>query len=334
MALLGQPIDDRTAALALPLPHIRNYQEDDVPRLRAALELIDTALQLMGLDMDSRDDALAAADQALAARAALLEYTAARPTAVVYGYDAQGRVATVTATVGGVARVTTYTYDAQGRVATVAYPVAGGLLRQSLHSISYETLAHVPSYAQWLAGQDWTKSYRRHRKNLQLIGLNDVEKRWVLKNPSHLFALEALMATYPDALVVQCHRPPETIMASMCSLAQHTTAGWSNTFQGKVIGDDALETWSRGLRLFNTERAKHDPAQFYDLDYSALVADPVGAVADIYRHFGIEMTDEARAAISDTDEQSKQGPRAPKHTYSLADYGLTAEQVKERFAGL
>lgn len=43
------------------------------------------------------------------------------------------------------------------------------LLRQSLHSVSYETLAHVPSYAQWLARQDWTKSYQRHRKNLQLI---------------------------------------------------------------------------------------------------------------------------------------------------------------------
>ena len=122
MALLGQPIDERTAALALPLPHIGNYQEDDVPRLRAALELIDTALQLMGLDMDSRDDALAS-------RAALLEYDAGRPSAVVYGYDAQGRVATVTATVGGVARVTTYTYDAQGRVTTVAYPVPGGLVR-------------------------------------------------------------------------------------------------------------------------------------------------------------------------------------------------------------
>ena len=122
MALLGQPIDERTAALALPLPHIGNYQEDDVPRLRTALELIDTALQLMGLDMDSRDDALAS-------RAALLEYDAGRPSAVVYGYDAQGRVASVTATVGGVARVTTYTYDAQGRVATVSYPVAGGLVR-------------------------------------------------------------------------------------------------------------------------------------------------------------------------------------------------------------
>ena len=33
-------------------------------------------------------------------------------------------------------------------------------------------------------------------------------------------------------------------------------------------------------------------------------------------------------------EASKQGPRAPKHTYSLADYGLTEEQVKERFREL
>ena len=74
------------------------------------------------------------------------------------------------------------------------------LLRQSLHLVSYETLAHLPTYSQWLAKQDWTKSYQRHRKNLQLIGLNDAEKRWVLKNPSHLFALDALFETYPDVL--------------------------------------------------------------------------------------------------------------------------------------
>ena len=149
------------------------------------------------------------------------------------------------------------------------------LLRQSLHSVSYETLAHLPTYSQWLAKQDWTRAYRRHRKNLQLIGLNDAEKRWVLKNPSHLFALDALFATYPDALVVQCHRPAETIMASMCSLAQHTTEGWSNSFKGDGDRADAMETWSRGLELFNAERAKHDPAQFYDVDYFEFIADPI-----------------------------------------------------------
>ena len=208
------------------------------------------------------------------------------------------------------------------------------LLRQSVHSVSYETLAHVPTYAQWLAQQDWTRSYQRHRKNLQLIGLNDPEKRWALKNPSHLFALDAVFATYPDALVIQCHRPAETIMASMCSLSQHTTAGWSNSFVGETIGADSLETWSRGLQSFNAVRAEQNPAQFYDVDYFALIKEPLRTVEEIYSHFGIEMTDDARAAITRTDDESKKGPRAPKHTYSLADYGLTEDQVKDRFRGL
>jgi hypothetical protein len=208
------------------------------------------------------------------------------------------------------------------------------LLRQSLQSVSYETLAHIPTYSRWLSQQDWTKPYRRHRKNLQLIGLDEPEKRWVLKNPSHLFALDALFATYPDALVVQCHRPAETIMASMCSLAQHTTEGWSNVFTGDVIGQDSLETWSRGLELFTAERAKHDPAQFYDLDYFEFIKDPISVVEKVYQTFGIEFTDAAREAMTVMHAQSQQGPRAPKHIYSLADYGLTDEQVEERFAGL
>ena len=208
------------------------------------------------------------------------------------------------------------------------------LLRQSVHSVSYETLAHVPTYSRWLAGQDWTAPYRRHRRNLQLIGLRDVGKRWVLKNPSHLFALDALLATYPDALVIQCHRPAETIMASMCSLTQHTTAGWSHSFVGPTIGADALETWSRGLERFNAVRARHNPGQFCDVDYVDLIRDPRRCVENIYAHFGIEMTGDAGAGIRRTDEASKQGARAPKHSYALADYGLTEEQVKDRFRGL
>ena len=58
------------------------------------------------------------------------------------------------------------------------------------------------------------------------------------------------------------------------------------------------------------------------------------AVEGIYRHFGIELTDAARAAMEQMHAESQKGPRAPKHTYSLADYGLTAETVKERFKGL
>ena len=159
---------------------------------------------------------------------------------------------------------------------------------------------------------------------MQLIGLNDADKRWVLKNPSHLFALDALMAAYPDALVVQCHRPVETIMASMCSLAQHTTEGWSNSFTGELIGQDAMETWSRGLELFNAERAKHDSAQFYDMDYFDLIKDPIGTVEGIYRHFGIEVTDEARAAMQASDAREQAGSaRTQAH---LLARGLRADR--------
>lgn len=208
------------------------------------------------------------------------------------------------------------------------------LLRQSLHAVAYETLAHLPTYAQWLANQDWTPAYRRYRKNLQLIGLNDVGKRWVLKNPSHLHALDALMATFPDALVVQCHRPVETIMASMCSLAEHASQGWSTTYVGATIGADSMETWSRGLERFNAERTRHDPAQFYDVDYFDFVADPIDTVEGIYRYFGLPLSSSALLAMQEMHAESRKGPRAPKHNYSLADYGLTAEQVKARFEGL
>ena len=47
------------------------------------------------------------------------------------------------------------------------------LLRQSMRSISYECLAHLPGYSSWLSDQDWAGAYRRHRRNLQLIGLPD-----------------------------------------------------------------------------------------------------------------------------------------------------------------
>ncbi|TDB98838.1 sulfotransferase [Actinomadura sp. 7K534] len=207
------------------------------------------------------------------------------------------------------------------------------LLRQSMLSISFECLAHLPAYSEWLAGQDWTPAYRRHRRNLQLIGLNDPGRRWVLKNPSHLFALDALLDVYPDALIVQTHRDPRTAMASMCSLAAHATAGWSDVFTGAVIGRDQLELWSRGLELFRAERARHDPAQFVDVHYDDFVRDPVATAEGIYRHFGLPFGDDARTAMASLHKESATGAARPSHRYALEDFGLTPEQVDERFAG-
>lgn len=206
------------------------------------------------------------------------------------------------------------------------------LLRQTMKSISYESLAYLPTYSQWLQQQDWVNAYVRHKKNLQLVGVNEPEHRWILKNPSHLFALDELMSVYPDALIIQTHRPPATIIPSMCSLAEAAGDGWSTVFQGELIGKTQLELWSRGLRQFNTARAKYDPAQFIDVDFRDFRTDPLGTMENIYRTFGLEFTDEASAAMRALDEESRSGDRKPVHQYSLADYGLTEAEVDAAFA--
>jgi hypothetical protein len=204
------------------------------------------------------------------------------------------------------------------------------LLQQSMRSVSFETLAYVPGYAAWLRGQDWTGAYQRHRSNLQVIGLHDGGRRWVLKNPSHLFALDALLAAYPDALVIQTHRSPRTAIASACSLAAHASAGWSPVFTGKVIGRTQLDLWADGLSLFTAERARHDQARFYDVRYDDLVADPAGTVEAIYGHFGLPLTGAAADAIRSLAASSRAGSDSP-HRYTLGEFGLADEEVDERF---
>jgi len=205
------------------------------------------------------------------------------------------------------------------------------ILRQSGKSIGFESLAHVPAYSAWLAEQDWTDAYARHRANLQLIGLDDRDRRWVLKNPSHLVALDALMATYPDALVVCTHRDPVTSVASTCSLSAEATAGWSTTFVGKTIGRTQLAMLSRSWGRFHEARQRHDPAQFLDVEYDAFVADPVGTTRGIYDAFGLDWSVEAADRVARIDAESREGGRRPAHRYDLADYGLTERQVRAAF---
>ena len=206
------------------------------------------------------------------------------------------------------------------------------LLRQSAKSISYECLAYLPTYSSWLAEQSWTDAYARHKQNLQLIGLPDCDRRWVLKNPSHLFALDALMDVYPDALVIQTHRATETAMASACSLAAHATAGWSDHFQGDVIGRSQLDLWSRGLHAFTDARKRYPAEQFIDVEYRDFVGDPLGTVTSIYSHFGLPPTDPASSAMAAMHAESRAGGRKPAHQYTLDDFGLTSSDITRAFA--
>jgi Sulfotransferase family len=97
-----------------------------------------------------------------------------------------------------------------------------------------------------------------------------------------------------------------------------------------------------GLERFTAERARHDPARFYDVRYDDFVADPVGTVAAAYRYFGLPLSGAATAAmrsLTGADAGGRGGGAPdpgsrPGHRYSLADFGLTGEEVDERFAAI
>ncbi len=205
------------------------------------------------------------------------------------------------------------------------------ILRQSGKSIGYESLAHVPAYSAWLERQDWTDAYERHKANLQLIGLDDADRQWVLKNPSHLVGLDAIMSVYPDALIVQTHRDPAVAIASACSLSAEATSGWSTTFVGETIGRTQLDMLSKAVERFERERPTYRAEQFVDIDYSEFVADPVATTKHIYDAFGLDWNPEAEEAVTRLDAESRQGRRRPSHRYDLADYGLTECEVRAAF---
>jgi hypothetical protein len=88
---------------------------------------------------------------------------------------------------------------------------------------------------------------------------------------------------------------------------------------------------SKAVARFERERAKYPDEQFIDLDYREFVADPVGTTKDIYATFGLEWTAGVDEAVTELDNESRQGGRRPSHEYDLADYGVTADEVRAAF---
>lgn len=200
------------------------------------------------------------------------------------------------------------------------------LLQHTGRSVAFETQALTPGYSAWLQAQDWTPAYERHRTLLQLIGMNDPDQRWILKNPSHLVALDAIRTVYPDAVIVVTHRDAVACTASMCSLAAASTRGTSDVFVGATIGRTQLDLLVREQAAL---RASPHSADVIDVAYADLVADPLSTLRGVYAAAGLVWSDAAEAAASAELARSRSGVRAPKHAYDLADYGITESQVRD-----
>jgi hypothetical protein len=186
-------------------------------------------------------------------------------------------------------------------------------------------------YASWFLKQDFGRTYRYYRDLLKLLDWQRPGDRWLLKAPAHMWAIDVLIQTFPDVCVVWSHRNPLQCVASICSMTEALMSG-RESFDSREIGPVVMEFYATSLDRGLAARERHAPSRFVDVDYRDFVSDPLAAAHGVYDHFGLPLPEATRAALASHVAEHPQG-RHGRHEYSLEQYGLSPERVRERFAG-
>jgi hypothetical protein len=189
----------------------------------------------------------------------------------------------------------------------------------------------ISSYRDWFLDADYAPMYEAHRRSLQQLQWHH-PGRWVLKYPKHLLSLDALLAQYPDAVLLWTHRDPAAVLPSVMSLTsfmrQQNTPDYDPVRFGRewlVIEELALH---RGLA---TRDRDDEPERHLDVDYRALMADPLGTVAALCERIGIHFDAASAAAVQqwlDDHPQDQHGV----HRYTPEEFGLDVDRLRSRFA--
>ncbi|MCY4193623.1 MAG: sulfotransferase, partial [bacterium] len=206
------------------------------------------------------------------------------------------------------------------------------LLGGAFKSVHFETQGTFDSYGAWFETCDMVPAYQFHRLCLQVLQSTIPTQRWALKTPGHMWHLDTVYAVYPDARVVWTHRDPIKVVGSVASL--NCTLHATNTDQvdfarvGRAWRDKCLHGIAAGTE-FRDRRGSDDTV--FDLQYAEFMDDPVGSVERIYRIFNMEFGVLGRRRMAAWMEENPQ-ERFGRHRYTLDDFGLFADEVREQFA--
>jgi Sulfotransferase family len=206
------------------------------------------------------------------------------------------------------------------------------IIDQTFGNVGNYWTYRIPSYfARCLDTVDLRACYEHHKRVLQLLQWRAEPKRWVLKWPCHLVALDQLIAVYPDASFVMTHRDPVQALASNCSLAALLRRATAERVDAHEIGQqmkDMIRTHLERLvdfaeRFDGTERIAH-------VDYTTVVERPETVMTEVFDTLGIEMTRTVRDSIVAWRRDNPPGKRGT-HAYQLDDYGLDAGAVAAEY---
>ena len=204
------------------------------------------------------------------------------------------------------------------------------ILAHSGLSLRFAVTYRVPGYLALLRQADMRPAYQWHRRFLQHLQRAEPARRWVLKAPAHLHDVSALLAVYPDATIIQTHRDPLDTLPSLASLRVAIRSAFSAQVDADEIGSEVLDWWAEALRKSEAARQQH-AAQFVDVDYRQLVADPQAALAAVYARIGEPFSESERSQCRDYLAANPQGKHG-RHQYRAEEYGFARATLERAFA--
>lgn len=191
----------------------------------------------------------------------------------------------------------------------------------------------VTEYQDWVdrAGE-WAHVYDFHHRQLQHLQSGHAGDRWVLKTGAHMWGLEHLLRTYPDARIVFTHRDPVKSLTSYASLTALVRSMGSDEVDRFEVAEDWNPRLKRALEHAIAVRSArtYPQAVFYDMRFSEFIRDQFAVVEKIYDAFDLPMTAEAAAKMRWFIADNPQGKHGI-HRYSPEEYGIKPEVVRRDF---
>ncbi len=248
-------------------------------------------------------------------------------------YDTDPRIAAVDKHLGGVDQIIPG-FKKMHPMGALLPQECVALTAHDFATMIFTTTHHIPSYQRWLDQADMVPAYRSHKRQLQYLQWRCPAERWVLKSPGHLWALNALLAVYPDSRIVQTHRDPLKVVASLTSLVTLLRGMASDRVDPHGVGAEWSSLLAAGLEKAMTVRDQRQlpSEQVFDMHFHELLRDEIAMVRRIYEHFGMQLSRDAEQRMRQflsANPRDKHGT----HRYRLADAGLDTESERRRFAG-
>jgi len=206
------------------------------------------------------------------------------------------------------------------------------IMAMDFKSQIYQAFAAIPNYSDWLAdGVDYTSTYRFEKRVLKLMQFGERPRPWRLKSPSHVLALDALDSVFPDARFVMTHRDPTDVLLSVVELYADMVSGFSDHVDRHYLGTLNVAHWSLGMQRTVKFRDGGADHRFYDIDFRAMQADPIGAVRGLYDWLGESVDATFEQQMSSWWEHNA-ATREPSVRADPADFGLDLDAIRPLFA--